>query len=104
MTTTSDEVRGIGKVCQATYPGAMTTMNISLPENLKEFVDERVEADGYSSASEYVRMLIRRERDRAHVRALLLEGAASPLSEPITPAYFDGLREHVRAAIEARGQ
>ena len=32
----------------------MTTMNISLPEGLKAFVDERVHADDYGSSSEYV--------------------------------------------------
>lgn len=76
----------------------MTTMNVSLPENLKSFVDEQVEAEGYSSSSEYVRMLIRRERDRMHLRALVLEGAASPLTGPPTREYFEEYLERARAA------
>ncbi|MCL2453841.1 MAG: type II toxin-antitoxin system ParD family antitoxin [Micrococcales bacterium] len=75
-----------------------TTMNVSLPESLKDFVDERVDADGYSSSSEYVRALIRRERDRTRLRDLLLEGAASPLTGPVTSEHFEELRERVRTA------
>ena len=33
----------------------MTTMNISLPENLKGFVDSQVQIGGYSTSSEYIR-------------------------------------------------
>lgn len=40
------------------------TMNISLTEDLKFFVDARIKARGYSSASEYVRDLIRRDQER----------------------------------------
>ncbi len=53
---------------------ATTTMNISLPESLKTFVDERLE--GYGSASEYVRELIRADQKRLEqdkLEKLLLE-------------------------------
>jgi antitoxin ParD1/3/4 len=76
----------------------MSTMNISLPEALKAFVDEQVAGRGYGTSSEYVRELIRRDQDRQHLRALLLEGAASPLTEPVDEAYFDQLRERVLSA------
>ena len=52
----------------------MSTMNISLPERLKSFVDQQVSARGYSSSSEYVRELIRKDQDRQHLRGLLLGG------------------------------
>lgn len=52
----------------------MSTMNISLPESLKFFVDEQVTQRGYGTSSEYVRELIRKDADRVHLRALLLEG------------------------------
>jgi putative addiction module CopG family antidote len=42
----------------------MGTMNISLPDALKTFVDEQVAARGYGTSSEYVRELIRADRDR----------------------------------------
>ena len=38
----------------------MSTMNISLPEGLKDFVDEQVNQRGYGTSSEYVRELIRK--------------------------------------------
>ncbi|MDK4732037.1 type II toxin-antitoxin system ParD family antitoxin [Rhizobium sp. CNPSo 3490] len=70
----------------------MSTMNISLPENLKQFVDQQVAGRGYGTSSEYVRELIRRDKDRQHLRDLLLEGAASETTEPADTAYFDSLR------------
>ena len=76
----------------------MTTMNISLPEGLKAFVDEQVAARGYGSASEYLRDLIRRERDRQHLRALLLEGAASGPGVLADDAFFQSLRDEIRNA------
>ena len=66
-------------------------MNISLSEGLKAFVDERVADGGYVSSSEYIRMLIRKDQDVARLRALLLEGAASPLLEA-DDAFFAELR------------
>ena len=76
----------------------MTTMNISLPDALKSFVDEQVAGRGYGTSSEYIRALIRADQDRQHLRALLLEGAASPATTPADDAYFDGLRDQVRQA------
>ncbi len=57
----------------------MTTMNVSLPDELKTFVDTQVSAGGYGSTSEYVRDLIRRAQDRDRLRSVLLEGASSPV-------------------------
>ena len=76
----------------------MTTMNISLPDTLKAFVDDQVGARGYSSSSEYVRELIRREQDRQSLRNMLLEGAASPLAVTADANYFDGVRQRIRRA------
>ena len=46
----------------------MSTMNVSLPDELKAFVDERVDDGGFGSTSEYVRDLIRRDQDREHTK------------------------------------
>jgi len=54
----------------------MQTMNISLPEPLKDFVDRQIAAGRYSSASEYVRELIRndeKQKAEEHLAALLRE-------------------------------
>ena len=74
----------------------MATMNISLPDSLKAFVDEQVAGRGYGASSEYVRELIRRDQDREKLRGLLLEGAGTGPTEPVDKAYFDGLRDRVR--------
>lgn len=74
----------------------MTTMNISLPDALKAFVDEQVSGRGYGTSSEYVRDLIRKDQDRQHLRALLLDGAAAPSGAKADANYFDGLRARVR--------
>lgn len=79
----------------------MTTMNISLPDELKAFVDEQV-AGRYSTSSEYVRELIRREQDKQKLRDLLLEGANSPPAGPADDAYFERLRERVAESAAGR--
>lgn len=73
----------------------MTTMNISLPEALKAFVDERVLADGYGSSSEYVRELIRLEKDRRQFREHLLAGLRSGTAGPMDADYFAALRQRL---------
>jgi antitoxin ParD1/3/4 len=73
----------------------MSTMNISLPETMKTFVDEQVAERGFGTSSEYVRDLIRKEQDRQQLRALLLAGAASEPGPPADSAYFDGLRARI---------
>ena len=76
----------------------MSTMNVSLPEGLKEFVEDQVSVRGYSTSSEYVRELIRKDQDRQRLRGLLLEGAASPQAGTADADYFDRLRGRVREA------
>jgi antitoxin ParD1/3/4 len=69
-------------------------MNISLPDDLKEFVDEQIRS-GYSSASEYVRELIRnaqKEAARQQLEALLLEGLNSGPATPMTEEDWAMLR------------
>jgi antitoxin ParD1/3/4 len=79
----------------------MSTMNISLPDTLKSFVDEQVSQRGYGTSSEYVRELIRKDQDRLQLRELLLAGAASAPAAPVDGAYFEGLRNRVRKVTKA---
>jgi antitoxin ParD1/3/4 len=73
----------------------MSTMNGSLPDELKSCVDEQVGAGGYGSTSEYVRDLIRRDKDRQQLRTILLDGAASPQGPVADATYFTSVREHI---------
>ena len=57
-------------------------LNVSLSEELKAFVDARTQARGYSSASDYMRDLVRRDEECAkeeRFKALIEEGLASPI-------------------------
>ncbi len=73
----------------------MPTMNISLPESLRSYVEEQIAQRRYGTTSEYVRELIRRDQDRQHLRELLLAGAASDPGPVADGAYFDGLRGEI---------
>ena len=70
----------------------MSTMNISLPEALKSFVDRQVSSAGYSTSSEYVRELIRRDEQRLRLRGLLLDGAQSVPAGAVDEVWFSALR------------
>ncbi|MFT4249332.1 MAG: type II toxin-antitoxin system ParD family antitoxin [Pseudomonas sp.] len=71
----------------------MATMNISLPDDLKAFVDAQVAEHAYGSTSEYLRELIRKQRDVEKLRAMLLEGANSGPGRPVDTAFFSELRD-----------
>ena len=91
----------LAKFCQSALPRPMSTMNISLPEALKSFVDDQVSERGYSTSSEYVRELIRKDQDLLRLRGLLLRGAASEPTAAVGETYFNGLRDRVRKAAKA---
>jgi len=78
----------------------MSTMNVSLPDALKTFVDEQVSQRGYGTSSEYVRELIRKDQTHQRLRGLLLAGADSAPTEPVDGGYFDALRARARQARE----
>ena len=90
-------VFGLAKICQNAYLARMSTMNISLPESLKSFVDEQVTTRGFGTSSEYVRELIRKDLDRQRLRGLLLQGAQSAPAATADDGYFEGLRARVRS-------
>jgi antitoxin ParD1/3/4 len=72
-------------------------MNVSLPDEMRAFVDEQVNTGGYGSTSEYVRALIRRDQERQQLRRLLLDGAQSPPGALADDAYFTTLRRRADA-------
>ncbi|MES2665498.1 MAG: type II toxin-antitoxin system ParD family antitoxin [Pseudomonadota bacterium] len=71
-------------------------MNISLPEDMKAFVDEQVRARGYMSSSEYIRDLIRQQKDIETFRAMIQEGIDSGEGQPA-----DEVMAELRAMIES---
>lgn len=73
----------------------MSTMNISLPDGLKTYVDDQVAGGGFGTASEYLRTLIREDQERKQLRGFILDGARSPIIGEFNAAYFDGLRKSI---------
>jgi antitoxin ParD1/3/4 len=73
-------------------------MTISLTETLKEFVQRHVVECDMDTSSNYVSEPMRKEKDRQHVRSLLLAGASSGIGEVADKAYFDGLRQRALRA------
>lgn len=73
----------------------MPTMNISLPGHLKDYVDEQVASGKYTSASEYVRELVRldqKNRERERIELQVLEGLQSGEGIEMTPKMWEDLR------------
>ncbi len=62
----------------------MATMNVSLPDDMKNWVEDQTETGRYSNASDYVRDLIRRDQDRlmkiTEMQKLVDEGLSSGVS------------------------
>ena len=59
----------------------MATMNVSLPDEMKQWVERQAQSGRYSNTSDYVRDLIRRDHERAakiaHIQSLVTEGLDS---------------------------
>jgi antitoxin ParD1/3/4 len=80
----------------------MTTVTISLPDSLKEFVDKQLVAKGYGNVSEYFRSLLREaqaKEEDARLEALLLEGLASK-SIPLNDDFWNGLEAKTKKILE----
>jgi antitoxin ParD1/3/4 len=82
----------------------METMNISLPESLKQFIDEHVAKGGYSTVSEYIRALVRDDQKRKaqeRLETLLLEGLESGEPTEMTKENWDEIRREAAARLKA---
>ena len=80
---------------------SMTSMNISLPQELKKYIEQQIKA-GYSTPSEYVRELIRgdqKRRAKERLDILLLEGLDSGKPLPASPAFWDELKREALAKL-----
>jgi antitoxin ParD1/3/4 len=83
---------------------AMTSMNISLPDELKQYVEAQTKA-GYSTPSEYVRELIREDQKRRaqqRLEQMLLEGLSSGESVAADQKFWADLKNEALHIIQAR--
>lgn len=75
----------------------MATMNVSVPDTLKSFVETQVETEGYGTSSEYIRELIRKDRQRAHLRSLIMVGFESEtVSAVVDDAFWEARRNRLK--------
>ena len=82
----------------------MTTMTISLPDSLKDFIEREVQTKGYGNISEYVRGLLREAQKKeadARLEALLLEGLSSGKDSPHSREFWREIKAEA-AQIAAR--
>jgi len=84
----------------------MASIEISIPESLRAFIDEQVKAGGYASDADYVRKLIEHARelekaDQRRVDALLLEGVES---EPLVAdeSFWKDVRRRIDERVAER--
>jgi antitoxin ParD1/3/4 len=82
------------------------TMNVSLPRELKNWVDEQVKAGGYGTASEYLRDMLRRARERQlrrRIDAALIEAVQDGARAVLDDDDWGSIRRAARAG-GARGK
>lgn len=82
------------------------TMNVSLPRELKNWVDEQVKAGGYGTASEYLRDMLRRARERQlrrRIDAALIEAVQDGARAVLDDDDWGSIRRAARAGV-ARGK
>ena len=79
----------------------MATMNVSLPNAMKEWVEAQAESGRYGNSSDVVRDLIRREQVRvekiANMQRLIDEGLASGISTQSVKEIFAEARREALA-------
>jgi antitoxin ParD1/3/4 len=78
----------------------MTTMNISLPDEMKAFIEAEMATEGFASASEYLRTLIREAQKRRARQALEEKFREALESGPATPMTKDDWVALRREALE----
>ena len=81
----------------------MATMNVSLPDEMKDWAESQTAEGKYANVSDYVRDLIRRDIKRtegiARFQAMIDEARASPTRE--IKAYFEEVKQRNRLKTDA---
>lgn len=79
----------------------MATMNVSLPDAMKDWVESRVGTGQYANASDYVRDLIRLDQKRAEAQAEFDRLVEEGINSPRISITAEDLLERVMAKAEA---
>ena len=84
----------------------MATMNVSLPDEMKDWVQAQVDTGRYGNSSDYVRDLVRRDQERQDARKKLQdmvdEALASGIVEMTREELLERIMNRAQAAVDAR--
>ena len=84
----------------------MTTVTISLPESLRDFIEAQVKTKGYGNVSEYFRSLLREAQEREadkRLETLLLESLDDPRPDiKITPEFWADVKKRFVGRVERK--
>ena len=85
----------------------LTTINVSLPVQMRAYIEQRVKADGFGSISDLIRALVRDDQVRRAQQELerrLLAAIEGGEATPMTTADWDDIKEAVKTKIAARAK
>ena len=83
----------------------MSTMNLTLPDSLKAFVESQITKRGYRSANDYLEALIREDQTRfenEEIESRLLEALQGAPASPVTPETWEAVEQEGLRRLEAR--
>ena len=84
----------------------MATMNVSLPDQMKQWIEDQVATGRYGNSSDYVRDLVRRDQERSDAREKLQKMVDDALASGVSSLSREELLESVmsraQASIESR--
>jgi len=81
----------------------MTSLTISLPESVRDYIVSRVQNSDFSTPSDYLRSLVREEQKRheeAKLESMLLEALNTEGAIEMTPQYWQTKRQNFRARLQ----
>jgi antitoxin ParD1/3/4 len=82
---------------------AMTSLNISIPESLSDYIESRVQDGHFSTASDYFYAVVREEQKRheeAKLEKMLLDALETEDSIEVTPQYWKTKRQNLQARFQ----
>jgi antitoxin ParD1/3/4 len=75
----------------------MATLNVSMPNSMREWIDAQIESGEYANASDHIRDLIRHDqRQRDTLRLALIEGEKSGANKRSLPGIRRAARRRLR--------
>ena len=83
----------------------MKSMNISLPDSMRAYIEEQVASGGYSTVSEYFRELVRqdqKQKAQERLEVLLLQGLESATATSMNAEDWENIRQSVREQVAKR--